>query len=118
MPCPNDHRKRLMTVGFRCTKEQNDTVTMLAAASGLTKQDFIMSKLTDTEVTIVPDTRTIKALRKELSDVYSELCRAGRSESLDEGLLERIELVTGISPRSAPSRSTAESRRSETRSRP
>ena len=56
----------------------------LVALSGLTKQDYITSKLLDREVTVVPSSRTRKALRDEMIAVYREL--------------RRIRDDTGISP--------------------
>ena len=50
MPCPNDHRKRLVTVGFRVTAEQSQRINDLVALSGMTKQDYIVKRLECEEI--------------------------------------------------------------------
>lgn len=77
-------RHRNVTVAFRVSREESDLLNRLVALSGLTKQDYITSKLLDREVTVVPGSRTRKALRDEMIAVYREL--------------RRIRDDTGISP--------------------
>ena len=77
-------RHRNVTVPFRVSREESDLLNRLVALSGLTKQDYITSKLLDREVTVVPGSRTRKALRDEMIAVYREL--------------RRIRDDTGISP--------------------
>lgn len=77
-------RYRNVTVAFRVSREESDLLNRLVALSGLTKQDYITSKLLDREVTVVPSSRTRKALRDEMIAVYREL--------------RRIRDGTGISP--------------------
>ena len=40
MPCPNDHRKRSVTVGFRVSPEENEHINKAVALSGLSKQEY------------------------------------------------------------------------------
>lgn len=77
-------RHRNVTVAFRVSREESDLLNRLVALSGLTKQDYITSKLLDREVSVVPSSRTRKALRDEMIAVYREL--------------RRIRDDTGISP--------------------
>ena len=73
MPCPNERRKRNMTIAFRVTPEENELVNLLAATAHMTKQDYIMSKLTDTTIVVHPNSRTYKALKDAMA---KSLCRA------------------------------------------
>ena len=69
---------------------------MLEAAvslSGLTKQDYIMRKLTDREVVVMGNPRVFKALMKELEKVLAELERIYNASELHPDLLEEIELI-------------------------
>lgn len=93
MPCPNERRKRNKTIAFRATPEENDAVTLLAEAAGMTKQEYIMSKLTDTTVVIRPSTRTIRALKRELAKTCSELERIRKADDMGEELERRVELL-------------------------
>lgn len=96
MPCPNERRKRNKTIAFRATSEENDVITLLAEAAGMTKQEYIMSKLTDTTVVIKPSTRTMRALKKELAKTYSELERLRKASDMSEELEQRLSLLLDI----------------------
>ena len=61
--------------------------------SGLTKQDYIMRKLTDREVVVMGNPRVYKALKKELEKVLAELERISHAGELHPDLLEEIELI-------------------------
>lgn len=66
MPCPNDHRERSVTVGFRMSPERKRWLDRVAAESGMNKQDFIMARLHDEAITVVPNIRVCRALRGEV----------------------------------------------------
>ncbi len=83
MPCPNDHRERSVTVGFRMTPEQKRWLDRVAEESGMSKQDFIMARLRDEVIAVVPNVRVYRALR--------ELRRIGAGGTVDERLHEEIE---------------------------
>lgn len=53
MSCSDHNRVRSKTIAFRITPELNEQINLIVAASGMTKQDYITSKLLDLEVTIV-----------------------------------------------------------------
>jgi predicted DNA-binding protein len=69
MSCYDHNRVRSKTIAFRITPELNEQINLIVAASGMTKQDYITSKLLDLEVTIVPSTYTYAALRDEMREV-------------------------------------------------
>lgn len=96
MPCPNDHRERSKTIAFRITPELNEQIDLIVAASGMTKQDYITSKLMDTEVTIVPSTYTYTALRDEMRKVCKQLNRVRNGCEPSERLLGLCERLADI----------------------
>lgn len=96
MPCPNERRKRSMTIAFRVSPEENELVNLLAATAHMTKQDYIMSKLTDTAIVVRPNSRTYKALKDAMAKVYAELSRIRRAGDIDESLVQRVVLLTDI----------------------
>ena len=96
MPCPNERRKRNMTIAFRVTPEENDLVNLLAKTANMTKQEYIMSKLTDTTIVVQPSTRTFKALKDAIAKVYVELSRIRRAGDMSEALTEKIGLFGGV----------------------
>jgi len=83
-----DHagRTRDLTIGFRVTREQNDEINELVAVSGLTKQDYIVRRLTNREVTVVPNARVQQALARRMDRVYRELRHIERAGDMPDDL--------------------------------
>ena len=73
MTCPNSARSRLRQVAFRVTQEQAEAIDRMVALSGMTKQDYIVTRLLDEQVTVVPSTRVVRALRDHCLLVVREL---------------------------------------------
>ena len=93
MPCKNENRKRPITVAFRVSEELNETINLLVAASGMTKQDYIVSKLLDQEITVKPCPSVQAALREE---VAKQLNRLRKGENPSEHLLETCDILSEI----------------------
>lgn len=75
-----------MTVSFRLDPESARRLDALVAMSGLTKQDYITSRLLDERVAAVPSSRLERRLRGAMASVYAELLRAkeeGRAVGAD-----------------------------------
>ena len=94
MPCPNDRRERSVTVGFRMTPEQKRWLDRVAEESGMSKQDFIMARLRDEAIAVVPNVRVYRALREHMVELLRELRRIGAGFTVDERLHEEIERLT------------------------
>ena len=93
MACPNSARKLSKTIGFRCSPQQNDLITHLAEACGMNKQDYILAKLTDTEIVVTSSPRTRKAMREWIEDLTEELRSTPRNEPLSDSLQEQLTVV-------------------------
>ena len=96
MPCPNDHRERSVIISFRATPSQAEWLDKVVAESCMTKQDFIMSRLQDEAITVMPNVRLYKALKGQLEDVRRELARLSSSEEVNDRLLDDIERLTDV----------------------
>ena len=86
-------RWRNKTVGFRVSQEEDAMIEAAVSLSGLTKQDYIMRKLTDREVVVIPSSRIYKALKSELAKVLAELERLSQAGEVSKDLLNEIELI-------------------------
>ena len=75
------NRWRSKTVGFRVLPEEDALLEAAVRLSGLTKQDYIMRKLTDREVVVMGNPRVYKALKKELEKVLAELLHDKKAQS-------------------------------------
>lgn len=86
-------RFRSRTIGFRVSPEEEKLINSAVALSGLTKQDYIVRKLTDKTVTVLPNPRVYRALKNQLSEVLDELKRIENRNDVDGELLEVIRLI-------------------------
>ena len=93
MPCENSARRRSKTMAFRCTPEERKLICDMAAWSGMSKQDYIIAKLTDTQVEVRPSVSVQKALRDSMAELAKEVHLAASYGELSESLQLRIELV-------------------------
>lgn len=93
MPCENSARKRSKTMAFRCTPEEHKLICEMAAWSGMKRQDYIIAKLTDTQVEVKPSVSVQKALKNSMAELAKEVRLAASCSELSESLQRRIELV-------------------------
>ena len=89
-------RWRNHTVAFRVSDEEAKLLNDLVALSGLTKQDYITRRLLCRDVVVQGNPRVYKALKQELAAVLAELQRIEAGNSVDEELLNVIELIAVI----------------------
>ena len=92
----NKNRWRSKTVGFRVSPEEDAQIETAVRLSGLTKQDYITRRLLCRDVVVQGNPRVYKALKQELSAVLAELQRIEAGNSVDEELLNVIELIAVI----------------------
>jgi len=89
-------RLRSIVVAFRVSMEESDQINEAVALSGLTKQDYIIKKLSDRTVTVAKSPRTYKALKVYMERILSELHRIRDSSECSEEFLDTIRYVTEI----------------------
>ena len=93
MPCENGARKRSKTMAFRCTPEKRKLICEMAAWSGMSRQDYIIAKLTDTQVEVKPSASVQKALKDSMAELAKEVRLAASYGELSESLQQRLGLV-------------------------
>ena len=89
-------RWRSRTVSFRMSPEEDLQLETFARLSGMTKQDYIISRLLNREVVVQGNPRVYKALRNELAAVLVELRRIENSQGVNDDLLIVISQITTI----------------------
>ena len=92
----NCNRWRNKTVAFRVSPEESERIDKAVRLSGLTKQDYITRRLLCQDVVVQGNPRVYKALRNELAVVLAELQRIEAGGSIDNELLDTIELIAII----------------------
>ena len=96
MPCESSARKRSKTMAFRCTPEEYELIANMAAWSGMSRQDYIMARLTGTEITARPSSRTQRALRDSMKGLAERLLAVCDADELDADLQRQLALVMEI----------------------
>ena len=86
-------RFRGKIVSFRCSEEENAALDVAVQLSGLTKQDYIISRVLEREITVQPNPRVYKALKDRLESVLAELKKKEEAATSSD-LLETINLIT------------------------
>ena len=81
---------------FVCPKEEADLLDRLVAISGMTKQDYIISKLSDTEVKVVPSSRMQKGMEEAMLLIYRELLRITDAKTTSSRTCQLTEKVGSI----------------------
>ena len=92
----NHNRWRNKTVAFRVSPEEDAQIETFVKLSGLMKQDYITRRLICKDVVVQGNPRVFKALKTELAAVLAELQRIEAGSSVDEELLNVIELIAII----------------------
>ena len=84
-------RWRNVIVSFRMSPEERDDLNVRVKLSGLTKQDYIIKRLLEREVIVIPSSRLYKAMREQMTEILSELKRIENGKNVDGDLLAVIE---------------------------
>lgn len=92
----NHNRWRNKTVAFRVSPEEDTQIETFVKLSGLTKQDYITRRLTYKDVVVQGNPRVYKALRDQLAAVLDELRRIEAGDSVNDELLDVIEMIAVI----------------------
>ena len=89
-------RFRSKTIAFRVSPEEDDVINLLVAASGMTKQDYITSRLECRDMVVNPNLRIYKLLKEQIKDLYVELRRMRSAEEMDERVIEMLQVLTQV----------------------
>ena len=89
-------RWRSKTIAFRVSPEEDAQIEVAVQLSGLTKQDYITSKLLDRSVIVQGNCKVHRAVIDRLKDVLDELTRIENGASIDGELMENIALIAGL----------------------
>lgn len=90
------NRFRSKTVAFRVSPEEWAQFEIAVKLSGLTKQDYLINRVSERDIIVQGNPRVYKALRNQLSDVLVELKRIDGldMDKINTDLLETINLIS------------------------
>jgi len=89
-------RWRSVNVSFRVSPKEDELLETFVKLSGMTKQDYITSRLLEKEVVVNGNPRVYKALREKCEEVLAELKRIEKGGDVQTELLETIEFMAVI----------------------
>ena len=92
------NRFRCITVGFRVSPEEHEHINKAVAMSGLSKQEYCYRRCLERDIVVQGNPRVYKALKDQLAEVLVELKRIEAGASIDDELLENINLISKLSP--------------------
>lgn len=92
----NKNRWRSKTVAFRMSPDEAEQLDVLARLSGLRKQDYLIRKTLDKDISVLPNPRVFKALRDQLNSVLDELRRLESINVENDELLDIILYIAEI----------------------
>ena len=89
------NRWRNKTVAFRMSPEEAEQLDIKVATSGLPKQEYLIKRVLQNEIVVLPNPRMQKALRDNLERVASELTRLSTIDPSCD-ILETINYIAKI----------------------
>ena len=89
-------RWRNKTIAFRISPEENKLLERYVHLSGLTKQDYITSRMLERPITVNGNPRVYKALRDELAEVLEQLRKIEAGNQMDADLLAVISMIATV----------------------
>ena len=92
----NHNRFRSLTVAFRASPEENEQINVAVSLSGLSKQDYIISKLLDRTIHVQGNCKVHRAVYDRLTEVLTELQRIQAGAQIDDELMDNISLITNL----------------------
>ncbi len=93
----DDHNRwRNVTVAFRMSPEEAEKLNAFVRLSGLSKQNYLIRRVLQQEVTVIGSSRVYKALREQMTITLAELKRIEAGQAVDDDLLDVIRMITVI----------------------
>ena len=90
------NRWRSRTVAFRVSEEEAQQIDVAVKLSGLTKQEYITTRLLNRDIVVQGNPRVYKALRDQFTDVRNELHRIEAGTAVSDELLDTIQMIARI----------------------
>lgn len=89
-------RFRSVTVGFRMSPEEADLLNRLVKISGMNKQDYLIDRALQTEITVISNPKVYIGLKRELTKLCEELNRINNSSDISTEQITLIEQIVTI----------------------
>ena len=92
----NHNRRRNKTVAFRMSPEEAEQLDRFVKLSGYTKQEYLIRRALQQEVKVVGNPRVYKALKNQMSEIYSELKKFEKREEISKELMDVLNHIATL----------------------
>ena len=89
----NHGRWRSKTIAFRMSPEENQLLDDMVRLSGLTKQEYIVRRVLQTDVTVMPNPRVHKALKEKIEALCLQMEELRKMSDITPEFLCLLEFV-------------------------
>ena len=89
-------RLRSVIVGFRMSPQEADVLNQLVQVSGLNKQDYLIHRALQREITVIGNPKTFIGLKRELIRLCDELERISSTCEITEEQLVVLNQIADI----------------------
>ena len=89
-------RWRNRVVAFRVSEKEAEMINRLVSVSGMSKQDYIMTRLTNKELVVEGSIRTFSGLKTQLMYVQEELKRINEINIENQDVIDLLKVITDI----------------------
>lgn len=89
----NHNRWRNLTIAFRVSPEENESINMRVRLSGLTKQEYLTRRCQERDVVVQGNPRVYKALKESMTEILTILQDKHRDTPLDPLHLETLAMI-------------------------
>ena len=89
-------RWRSKTIAFRISPEENQMLEDFVRLSGLTKQDYIIQRVLNREVAVIPNPRVHKALGEKMTQLCETFLQFSNADDVSPEMLVVLEFLGKI----------------------
>lgn len=89
-------RWRSKTIAFRISPEENQMLEDLVRLSGLTKQDYIIQRVLNRGVVVIPNPRVHKALREKMTQLCEQFIQYCNADDVSPEMIVVLEFLGKI----------------------
>lgn len=92
----NHNRFRSKTIAFRVLPEEDEQINIAVSLTGMTKQDFVTSKLLNRTINVQANCKVHRAVYDRLTELLEQLYRLKNSSEVNDELADNISLVSRL----------------------
>lgn len=106
-------RFRNKIVAVRVSEAESEMINRMVSISGMSKQDYIINKLTNRDIVVEGSIRSFNGIKTQLAYINEELERIGKINEEHEEVFELLKIITEILLKIQENQNISEKKRME-----